>query len=119
MPHQNPALDRTGIPQNYTARIAANLNFLKRNMRGHIAINFVHRNHLWIKAHEEYLTALTSERRAQLDKIHDLVDASQKAAQKVIDAVEEYYTLPKMPQPKRERQKALRRAKIPSMSDAG
>jgi hypothetical protein len=111
MSHKNPVLDRTGQRQNFKTRVAANLNFEKRCLMGFIAQAHIHQNLTWIRGHEEYLTALTSERRAQLSVIHQAAVNAREAARKAVEEIERYNTLPKTPQPKRERQKAQRRAK--------
>lgn len=110
MPHENPALDRKGRDQNFKTRVAANLNFEKRCLMGFIAQVHIHHNLAWIRGHEEYLTALTPERRNQLSVIHQAAVNAREAARKTVEEIERYYTLPSTPQPKRERQKAQRAA---------
>lgn len=100
MPHPNPALDRTGHIQTYVQRIAANLNWAKRMTMGFISNAHVHRNHSWIKAHPEYKTSLTQERRDQLDKIQRLIEQATFSNSLIIEAIEEYYQLPAMPKSK-------------------
>lgn len=109
MPHPNPNLDQTGRPQSYPTRIAANLNWAKRMCMGFISQAHIHQNHLWITRHPEYHTALTVERRGQLEQIMRMFNEATAANQAVIDAIEQYYTMPAMPQPKRITQKEKRK----------
>jgi hypothetical protein len=110
MPHPNPALDRTGQPQSYKTSVAGRLNWLRRCIMGAYTGLKVHTNFLWIRAHPEYFTSLTMEQREALVHLEFKVNAARYAMEEVMEAVERYHKAPKIPQPKRERQKALKTA---------
>lgn len=113
MPHKNPNLDRTGHKPTFKQEVSMRLNWLKRIAKGYAAQSIVHRNHYWIIRHPEYDTALTEEQQAQLRAIKDCVEMAHRANQIVIDALENYNTLPKIEQPKRARQRVARKRQAP------
>lgn len=111
MAHPNPNLDRTNKPQSFKTRVAANLNFEKRCLMGFVAQAHIHSNLAWIRQNPEYLTALTSEQRSHLSKIHQTAVNAREAARLAIVEIEKYYLLPSVEQPKRTRQRASKAIK--------
>lgn len=105
------AFDRTGQSQTFKMKVAAHLNWLKRCTLGSYVNIKVHANFLWIRAAPEYKQELTEEQRTQLYYIEEKINAARHALLAIEQAVVEYYKLPKVSQPKRERQKALQAAK--------
>lgn len=103
------ALDRTGQRQSYKTEVAARLNWLKRlalgaaSSLGHFGYE-VQR----IQRHREYVTEITPQRKMQLHRIVAQAEVVSLAGKELARLIEEYYTLPSTPQPKRVRQKALR-----------
>ncbi len=97
MPHPNPKLDQSGKAQTYLQRISAQMNWALRLTKGFAAQSIIHHNHLWIKAHPEYKTALTQERRDMLRDIELQATIVKSSVNTLAEMIEKYHTLPKMP----------------------